>query len=63
MTVYSEPPPECDQDCRTPFAPRCTRDIIKDQLFQRRRDRRPDLAHMVVGVMIYSQGLPPCCEM
>ncbi len=96
MHWLGEPLPEREQGGRTPFAPRCTKDLIEERLFQRRRDlftsldlvffdttsiffegsggetlgergysrdHRPDLAQMVVGVVIDSQGVPLCCEM
>ena len=87
---------EREQQDRTPFSPRCTKDLIEEQLFARRRDlftslelvffdttsiyfegqggqtlgergysrdHRPDLAQMVVGVVMDNQGVPICCEM
>ncbi len=96
MHWLGEPLPEREQGGRTPFAPRCSKGLIEERLFQRRRDlftsldlvffdttsiffeggggetlgergysrdHRPDLARMVVGVVIDSQGVPLCCEM
>jgi hypothetical protein len=48
MAWLGEELPEKDQEGRTPFAPRCTKDIIEEQLFVYRRDlfTRLDLVFM-----------------
>jgi hypothetical protein len=38
MAWLGEELPDKDQDGRTPFAPRCIKDIIEEQLFAYRRD-------------------------
>ena len=85
-----------EQVGRTPFVPRCRKDLIEEELFSQRRDlfssldlvffdttsiyfegrggetigkrgnskdHRPDLAQMVVGIVIDAEGTPICCEM
>lgn len=96
MAWLGEELPEREQAGRTPFAPRCRKDLIEEELFAWRRDlfssldlvffdttslyfhgqggermgrrgkskdHRPDLAQMVVGVVLDSRGLPICCEL
>jgi hypothetical protein len=48
MAWLGEELPDKDQEGRTPFAPRCTKDIIEEQLFAYRRDlfTRLDLVFM-----------------
>jgi hypothetical protein len=48
MAWLGEELPDKDQDGRTPFAPRCTKDIIEERLFAYRRDlfTRVDLVFM-----------------
>ena len=48
MAWLGEELPEPEQDARTPFAPRCTKDLVEEQLFARRRDlfSRLDLVFM-----------------
>jgi transposase len=88
--------PMADQINASPFAPRCIKDLIEEDIFFRRRDlfteldlvffdttsiyfegkggqslgqrgrskdHRPDLKHMVVGVVIDNQGQPICCQL
>jgi hypothetical protein len=38
MAWLGEELPAAEQDGRTPFAPRCTKDVIEEQLFAARRD-------------------------
>jgi hypothetical protein len=38
MAWLGEPLPETEQDARTPFAPRCTKDLVEEGLFAHRRD-------------------------
>jgi transposase len=38
MAWLGEPLPESEQDGATPFAPRCTKDLLEEALFARRRD-------------------------
>jgi hypothetical protein len=38
MAWLGSPLPQDEQDARTPFAPRCTKDLIEEGLFERRRD-------------------------
>ena len=38
MAWLGEELPEKEQDGRTPFAPRCTKDVVEEQLFAARRD-------------------------
>jgi hypothetical protein len=38
MVWLGEELPAKDQDGRTPFAPRCLKDVIEERLFARRRD-------------------------
>jgi len=38
MAWLGEPLPDAEQDGATPFAPRCTKDLIEESLFARRRD-------------------------
>ena len=38
MGWLGEPRPESEQGAATPFAPRCTKDLIEEELFARRRD-------------------------
>ena len=38
MAWLGEELPEAEQDGRTPFAPRCTKDLVEERVFQRRRD-------------------------
>ena len=48
MAWLGEALPETDQDGRTPFAPRCTKDLVEERLFAHRRDlfSRLDLVFM-----------------
>jgi hypothetical protein len=48
MAWLGEDLPEPEQDARTPFAPRCTKDLIEERLFAHRRDlfSRLDLVFM-----------------
>jgi Transposase DDE domain len=48
MAWLGEPLPETEQDARTPFAPRCTKDLVEERLFAHRRDlfSRLDLVFM-----------------
>jgi hypothetical protein len=48
MAWLGEPLPEAEQDARTPFAPRCTKDLVEERLFAHRRDlfSRLDLVFM-----------------
>jgi hypothetical protein len=48
MAWLGEPLPEVEQDGRTPFAPRCTKDLVEERLFAHRRDlfSRLDLVFM-----------------
>jgi transposase len=50
-----------DQTGRTPFAPRCTKDIIEE--LGHSKDHRPDLNQMVVGALLDDRGRPLACEM
>jgi transposase len=96
MGWLGEALPESEQGGRTPFAPRCRKDLLEEELFGGRRDlfsgldlvffdttslyfegrggetigrrgkskdHRPDLAQMVVGVVIDAEGRPLCCEL
>jgi hypothetical protein len=38
MAWLGEELPEMEQDARTPFAPRCTKDLVEERLFAHRRD-------------------------
>ncbi len=48
MAWLGEDLPELEQDARTPFAPRCTKDLVEERLFAHRRDlfSRLDLVFM-----------------
>jgi hypothetical protein len=48
MAWLGEPSPEVEQNGRTPFAPRCTKDLVEERLFAHRRDlfSRLDLVFM-----------------
>jgi hypothetical protein len=48
MAWLGEPLPETEQDARTPFAPRCTKDLVEERLLAHRRDlfSRLDLVFM-----------------
>jgi hypothetical protein len=48
MAWLGEELPEAEQDARTPFAPRCTKDLLEERLFAHRRDlfSRLDLVFM-----------------
>jgi hypothetical protein len=48
MAWLGEPLPDSEQDARTPFAPRCTKDLVEERLFTHRRDlfSRLDLVFM-----------------
>src|SRR5262245_52275897 len=48
MAWLGEALPEMEQDARTPFAPRCTKDLVEERLFAHRRDlfSRLDLVFM-----------------
>ena len=48
MAWLGEPLPDTEQDARTPFAPRCTKDLVEERLFIQRRDlfSRLDLVFM-----------------
>src|SRR5258708_7415543 len=48
MAWLGEELPEAEQDARTPFAPRCLKDLVEERLFARRRDlfTRLDLVFM-----------------
>ena len=48
MAWLGEELPEEEQDARTPFAPRCTKDLVEERLFAHRRDlfSRLDLVFM-----------------
>ncbi len=48
MAWLGEPLPEKEQDGRTPFAPRCVKDVVEERLFAHRRDllTRLDLVFM-----------------
>lgn len=38
MAWLGEKLPRCEQDAATPFSPRCTKDLVEEALFSRRRD-------------------------
>src|SRR5918996_5485792 len=96
MGWLGEALPEPEQDDRTPFAPRCTKDLVEERLFSHRRDlfsrldlvfmdttslyfegaggqtlgrhghskdHRPDLAQMILAVLVDGDGRPVCSEM
>jgi transposase len=96
MAWLGEELPEEEQKGRTPFAPRCVKDLIEEKMFAYRRDlftevaviffdttsiyfegkggqtlgrhgkskdHRPDLAQMVVGLVVDGDGRPLCCEL
>jgi hypothetical protein len=96
MAWLGEVLPEPGQDGRTPFAPRCTKDLVEERLFSHRRDlfsrldlvfmdttslyfegaggqtlgrhghskdHRPDLAQMILAVLVDGDGRPVCSEM
>ena len=44
MAWLGEELPRADQDGRTPFAPRCVKDLIEEQLFVRKRDLFTELS-------------------
>jgi len=48
MAWLGEELPAKEQDGRTPFAPRCTKDVVEERLFAHRRDlfTRLDLVFM-----------------
>src|SRR5258707_15320184 len=48
MAWLGEELPAKEQDGRTPFAPRCTKDVVEERLFSHRRDlfTRVDLGFM-----------------
>jgi hypothetical protein len=48
MAWLGEELPEKEQDGRTPFSPRCLKDVVEEQLFAHRRDllTRLDLVFM-----------------
>ena len=43
MAWLGEELPEAEQEGRTPFSPRCTKDVLEERLFARRRDIFTDL--------------------
>jgi hypothetical protein len=96
MAWLGEALPDAQQDGRTPFAPRCTKDLIEERLFAHRRDlfsrldlvfmdttslyfegaggqtlgrhgyskdHRPDLAQMILAVLIDGDSRPVCSEL
>jgi hypothetical protein len=58
MAWLGEELPEKDQDGRTPFAPRCIKDLIEERLFAHRRDlfTRLDLVFMDTTSLYPSSG-------
>src|SRR5215212_6123771 len=59
MAWLGEELPADQQAGATPFAPRTVKDLVEEQLFE----RRPDLLQMIVGVVIDAAGRPVCSEM
>ncbi len=59
MAWLGEELPEIEQDARTPFAPRCTKDLVEERLFAHRRDlfSRLDLVFMDT-TSLYFEGAP-----
>jgi hypothetical protein len=57
MAWLGEPLPETEQDARTRFAPRCTKDLVEERLFGHRRDlfSRLDLVFLDT-TSLYFQG-------
>jgi transposase len=43
MAFLGEELPDAEQEGRTPFSPRCTKDVLEERLFARRRDLFTDL--------------------
>jgi len=57
MAWLGEPLPDDEQRHATPFAPRCTKDLIEEALFDRRRDMFSDLAVVLFDTTsIYFEG-------
>jgi transposase len=57
MAWLGEPLPESEQAGRTPFAPRCTKDLIEERLFARRRDLFTEAAVIFFdATSIYFEG-------
>ena len=58
MAWLGEELPEMEQDARTPFAPRCTKDLVEERLFAHRRDlfSRLDLVFMDT-TSLYFEGV------
>ena len=59
MAWLGEKLPAREQDTRTPFAPRCTKDLVEERLFAHRRDlfSRLDLVFMDT-TSLYFEGAP-----
>ena len=59
MVWLGEALPETEQEVRTPFAPRCTKDLVEERLFSHRRDllSRLDLVFMAT-TSLYFEGAP-----
>jgi len=62
MAWLGEELPETEQAGATPFAPRCVKDLIEEHRGHS-KDHRPELAQMVLGVVIDADGRPVCTEM
>jgi hypothetical protein len=58
MGWLGEPLPESEQGAATPFAPRCTKDLIEEELFARRRDLFTTLE--LVFFLYLPEALHPC---
>lgn len=58
MGWLGEPRSESEQGAATPFAPRCTKDLIEEELFARRRDLFTTLE--LVFFLYLPEALHPC---
>src|SRR5712691_1966799 len=66
MAWLGEELPDAEQDGRTPFAPRCLKDLVEERLFARRRDlfTHLDLVFMDTTSLYFDgDGRPVCSEM
>jgi hypothetical protein len=58
MGWLGEPRPESEQGAATPFAPRCNKDLVEEELFARRRDLFTTLE--LVFFLYLPEALHPC---
>ena len=61
MIWLGEELPAAEQDGRTPFAPRCRKDVVEERLFEKRRDlfSKLDLVFMDTTSLLFRERGQP----